>query len=396
MNDFKKIYDNDLIKPNYNEANIIDLIRTIYNYCGTNFKQNKNIKKIQEIIVNKKHIIFVVVDGLGSNLLENLPNNSLLKQNKKTDIISVFPSATGCVLNSLATAQFPSKTGIYGWYGYYRKKDLNFYTLLLKDRKTNENLQVNNSEIFKYKSKINQLKRNKIVLYPNYLVDSRYSKYVAEDNIRVGYSDYKEAIERIKTHILNQEKTFTYLYIPEIDSLEHKYGVKDKKVYDKIKELEEAIELLLPLNEETELIITADHGQTDITDIITMNFAKYNKYFYALPSIDMGTATYFVKPEFLEEFSCEFEKDYNEKMLLYETNKMIDKGFFGEKPSNYAKESLGEFVSVCKKGYAFYNALDDYDDSKCIKGNHTGLTKDEMFVPLIVINNIIEEKEKST
>ena len=42
-------------------------------------------------------------------------------------------------------------------------------------------------------------------------------------------------------------------------------------------------------------------------------------------------------------------------------------------------------IQIYVNGYAFYNMLDKYDDSKKINGNHTGLTKDEMEIPIIVI-----------
>ena len=116
-----------------------------------------------------------------------------------------------------------------------------------------------------------------------------------------------------------------------------------------------------------------------------MDFDKYNKYFYALPSIDLGTATYFVKYEYRMEFIEEFKKDYNNSMIIYDTKDLISADFFGKNISKHAKDCLGEYTSICKKGYAFYNMLDKYDDSKKINGNHTGLTKDEMEIPIIVI-----------
>ena len=117
-----------------------------------------------------------------------------------------------------------------------------------------------------------------------------------------------------------------------------------------------------------------------------MDFDKYNKYFYTLPSIDLGTSTFFVKEEYKEIFKKEFEKDFRDSMILYKTKDLIDNNFFGKNMTKYAESCLGEYVSLCKKGYAFYNRVNKYTEEDRIYGNHTGLTKEEIEIPLIVIN----------
>ena len=53
--------------------------------------------------------------------------------------------------------------------------------------------------------------------------------------------------------------------------------------------------------------------------------------------------------------------------------------------TKYANDSLGEYISLCRKNYAFYS---DYSKANIsIKGNHTGLSSEELIIPLIVLNN---------
>ena len=58
---------------------------------------------------------------------------------------------------------------------------------------------------------------------------------------------------------------------------------------------------------------------------------------------------------------------------------------FGKKMTKYANDSLGEYISICTKNYAFYSEYNKVDVS--IKGNHTGLFSEELIIPLIVLNN---------
>ena len=381
----KKLKKNKLLIPNYNKHNIIDLIRTIYNYCGTNFKNNKNMKDFKKYVKNNKNIIFILVDGFGYNLVNSLSNESVLKKNLKKKLNTVFPSATGCVLNSIITGRYPSETGLFGWYGYHRKSETEYYTLLLNDRKTNENLKLDDKDIFKYDTVFNKFNRKVNILFPNFLLNSRFSKHVIGHNNAYGYNNYKEAFDIISENIKEEHESFTYLYIPEIDTLEHRTGVYTEDVYSKINELENAISDFIEANDKFEIILTADHGQTNINNIVTMDFDKYNEYFYASPSIDLGTATFFVKEEYRDIFKREFQKGFNNSMILYTKEELLKNNFFGKNITKYAEDCLGEYISLCKKGYAFYNRENQYSEKDRIFGNHTGLTKDEMEIPLIII-----------
>ena len=386
MSNFEKIFNKEkLIIPNYNKPNIVDLVRLIYKYCGMNYKETMGMKKIKEYVLNKKHIVLILVDGMGSSLLNNIPNKGIFYNNKCMDIQTVFPTTTGCVLTSIATAKYPSSTGIFGWFGYNRKLNLNYYTLLTKERKSNKDLNINLKKVFVRPSVFNILNRKTNIIQPNHLLNSQYTNFCASTSIRKGYSDYDDAIDIIKNIINDETSTFTYLYIPFVDTLEHQNGPYSNLVYDEVSKIENSIKKLLPLNDDTEIVITADHGQIPIYNVAYMDLNKYDKYFYAYPSIDMGTSTFFVKKDKLKEFETKFQKDFNGQLLLFKKNEFVERNMFGKKMTKNAEESLGEYISLCKKGYAFYS---DYKEETVFpKGNHTGLTKEEVIIPLIVLKN---------
>ena len=384
MNDFENIIKNEkFLIPNYNNPNIVDLLKLIYNYCGMNYKETKSMHKMKKYVLDKKHIVVILVDGMGVDLLNKIPNKGLFYKNKVMDIQTVFPTSTGCVLTSVATGKYPSSTGIFGWFGYNRELDLNYYTLLTKERKSNNELNIDLKKIFKYPSVFNSLKRNTIIIQPNHLLNTQCTNYYANDSIKRGYSDYDEMVEIIKNNIDSSTSSFTYAYIPFVDTLEHKNSPYSDIVYDEVNKIEKSIEKLLPLNNDTEIVVIADHGQIPINEAVYMDLNKYDKYFYAYPSIDMGTSTFFVKKGMEKGFENEFKKDFNNKLLLFKTEEFTKRKMFGNRMSKYARDSLGEYISLCRKGYAFYS---DYkEDDLFIKGNHTGLTSEELMIPLIVL-----------
>lgn len=379
----------NLILPNYNDLNIVDLVKFLYGKYDVKYEENDNTKKLKEVIPDKKHTIFILVDGMGANLINLLDNESILKKNKVDDMLTVSPSSTGCVLTTLATATYPSEHGMIGWYNYSRKYNIDYYPLTFRDRKQNKPLEeynITTKDIFKVKSKINELNVKTNVLYPKYIYDSEYSNYVANSSIRNSYSSLADAFDQIEKIVSLNERTFTYLYIPDIDSLEHDNGVDSEIVLNKLKEIESYL-CKLPVND-TVIIITADHGQTNISDDITMNFEKYNNYFYAYPGIDFGMATYYVKKNQEAEFVKQFNNDYKDKMYLFKTKEFIDNNVFGPNTNNdYLIANLGEYISLCNPNAQFINSLEVDEYYGKTKGNHSGLTKDEMIIPLIVIDH---------
>lgn len=390
MNNFDKVINaNDFIIPNYNNLNIVDLVRCLYSYHGLSFEINENIKRLQSLIPKNKHTLLILSDGTGSNIIEKLPNNNILKKNKISDMMTVFPSTTGCVLTSLVTAEYPEEHGIWGWYNYYRNKNINYYPLLFSERNSEKTLldfKIQPEDIFISESKLKQLNCKTNVLFPNYINDSIYSKFVSYDENRHSYETFDDIIKFINENCLKNEKSYTYLYLPDIDNIEHDYGIDSKKVFDKLNEISNMVEKLSKIDDLT-IVFTADHGQINVYNDVIMDFNKYDKYFYSEPTIDFGTASYYVKDELKEEFVKEFNKDFEDKMYLFETDKFIKRNMFGiGKFSDYAKHGLGEFISLCKRDFCFINSNDTEEYFQKTFGNHSGLTKDEMIIPLIVIN----------
>lgn len=394
MNLVECLENNNMILPDYKKSSIIDAVRTIYNYCGYRYNFENTNKEITQYIKNKKHILLILSDGMGSNLIDLLSDKMLLRKNKLTDLLTVFPTTTGCALSSVATAEYPSTHGMIGWYNHNRDRNIDYYTLLFQERYSGKNLEelgIKEKDIYVCESVLNKLKRKTIALFPETIVNSNFSKFILNKN-RFAYNSIEEAFNKATDNIQKNKdtETFTYLYLPYVDSESHYNGVYSKNVNKVINEIEkELIRLISRKIQDLEVIIIADHGQIDVTgQDITMDFEKYKQYFYALPGIDFGTSTYYVKNDKREEFLQEFKRDYEDKMYIFETNEFIKYNIFGKNNvSQYMKSNLGEYISFCKKGFYFVNTIKNTEKYiGKIKGSHSGFSKEELTIPLIVIN----------
>lgn len=383
------INENNLLMPNYNELNIVDLMKCLYAKCGYSVESSSKINKLDSMIPNNKHYLFILSDGTGMNLINKLDNDSIIKQNLKKSIITVFPSTTGCVLTSVVTALYPEEHGIWGWFNYNRKLNRDYFPVLFSDRKSGKNLKdfgVNSDDIFKNDSVLKKLNVKTDILFPAYICDSVYSEFVSYDSNRHPYNNFSDIEGIVKDICESDDLSYTYLYIPDVDSVEHKNGVYSEVTLNKLKEIDNLIKSISK-NKNLTIVFTADHGQTNISEDIILDFNKYKKFFYAYPSIDFGTASYYVKKEYEEEFIREFELDFKNKMFLFKTQDFIDNKMFGPlNISDYAASNLGEYISLCKTGSYLINSPDTASYFGKIKGNHSGLTKDEMLIPLVIID----------
>ena len=87
---------------------------------------------------------------------------------------------------------------------------------------------------------------------------------------KYGFYSIKDCFERVKKNILeSRTSTFNYVYINGLDEASHTNGVDSKEVSDIINAVEDGIKNVA--NEETSVILIADHGQVDMTSMMYLN-----------------------------------------------------------------------------------------------------------------------------
>mgnify|MGYP003374933090 CR=1 FL=1 len=371
------------------KVDVLDVMKTIASLNGVKFKKTEGMKQIDKIIPSKKHMVFILLDGFGYYKLKRLGEDSILKQNNKMKIKTVNPTSTACVLTSLMSASYPNQHGIYGWWDYNKDYDLSYYPLLLEERKTGEKLKdkgISNKEIYKFESIFNQFKTKVNVYERRDLINSEYTNMFSKKASKYGFYSIKDCFEKVKKNILERETaTFNYIYINGLDEASHSNGVDSKEVSDIINAVENGIKNVA--NEETSVILIADHGQVDMTSMMYLNQkTDYTKYFYALPSIDTRMISFFVKNECAKEFEEKFMEEFSQDVILLTKEQAKKINLFGSSSySEHADKSLGEYIAVVVNNKFLVCDKLMLEDYILTKGNHSGLTKEEITVPFVVI-----------
>lgn len=381
-----------LNNKNYNDIDIVDLMKYISNNFGANLKLDKEKKsKLDEVLNLKSKVLFVLVDGMGYYKVKSLSESSILKNNLKGNIQTVNPTSTACVLSSICTASYPTEHGIFGWWHYIRSKDINCCPLLYVERKTYLDLDkkgIDTKDIFDFKSIFDSYNTNVNISMAREYINSKFSKtFIGKKANTHGFYSIKEAFSTISKRINETNKNFNYIYIDGLDLASHAYGTNSTEVKNIILEIEEGIKYICNNNDDTTIIVTADHGQVDMASMLYLNQKNdYTKYFYALPSIDTRTISFFVKDEFMDEFKNKFLNEFGDDVILLKREDIEKYHIFGnENLSKAARDSLGEYIAIIVNNKFMVCDSVNLEDKLNTKGNHSGLTKEETTIPLIVI-----------
>lgn len=391
LNNQKKLKEY-LKKRDSVNLDIVEVFSAIALFYGVKgIKKTRDILEAASYIKHTKHMVFILFDGFGYSKLKNMDNSSILKQNLVRKINTVNPTSTACVLTSIMSLKYPCEHGIYGWWNYDVNKKISYFPLLFAERKTGEDLLkkgIKPEDIFNFEPVFNKF-RCKVNVYESIeLINSTYTKMFSKKASNYGYRSIKDLFSKLEKNLQKEMlPTFNYVYIDGLDELSHMYGVNSKEADSIIVEVEEGIKKIINNVSDVSVVLTADHGQIEMTKMLYLNQNyDYTKYFYATPSIDTRTISFFVKEQYLKEFKNRFLSEFSEDVVLLEKEKVEELNLFGRvKFSKEAKENLGEYVAIIVNNKFMVCDKLEKEDKINTKGNHSGFTEEETKVPLIVI-----------
>ena len=198
------------------------------------------------------------------------------------------------------------------------------------------------------------------------------------------HKNFNNLCDTIIEKCSDEEEHFIYAYWDKLDTYLHYSGTESDKVDNHLKEINENLEKLSNnIGDDSLIIVTADHGQIDIEEVELWSYEKIVNTFRHNPSIEPRATAFFIKEDQKTFFENEFNKHFRDSFILYKSEDFIKTHLLGY-GSNHKliEEFLGDHVSVAisNKSFKLSNSKNHF------KAQHAGLTKDEMLIPLILLN----------
>ena len=100
----------NIVLPNYDHC-ILGTVTSILKHYNVE-TNHKSSEKIDEILEknNYKNVIFLILDGLGEHILNNISKEGFLKENQIDLVTSVYPSTTTAALTTYYSGKPPYET----------------------------------------------------------------------------------------------------------------------------------------------------------------------------------------------------------------------------------------------------------------------------------------------
>lgn len=363
-----------ILYPDYNNS-ILNVSHTILEHYKVSPRYPVIPELKERLDQNYKHICLILLDGMGVNIVEkHLEENTFIRKNLVKKITSIFPPTTVAATNAVLTANPPFQSGYLGWTQYFKKEDTNLVVFMNEDFYDKKRTFHNNlRDIY--------LKQDLIYDYIKKSSPDVKTYELFPDFRPGGYKTFHLQMKRLLEITSKNEKNFTYAYWTNPDYLEHEVGIDDIKIKEELIKLNEKLEILAQkVNDDTLLIVIADHGQVNVEPIELYKDEALMKLLLRKPSMEPRAANFFIKPFKKNEFKNLFTEKYGNDYQLMTKEEFLKSGLIGYGVKHpLIDRFLGDFIAI-----AISNKFFKFKEDITFKGNHAGLLQGEMEVPLII------------
>lgn len=333
-----------------------------YDNCLTNFtatiEKYFELQPTHEILENlsrklkqKKYenVVVIVINGLGANNLKrNLEANSFLRCNKIDELSSVFPASHVSTEISLRTGLNPIEHGIIN--GEIKlKKDIDIEECSLVNRINNEK----KAKAYEF-SKTNGKK----------------------------YKDLEDLLEKIKTLLEKTGKKYIYADYSELDNIINEYGCDSKEAIKELKNINNSLEKFSKKLNDTVVFVMSNHGYLDSTPVLLSRYKDIYNMLSSKVLIEPRACHFFIKDGKKLDFEQAFFRYFVNDFILLSKNEAKAKDVFGiGTDHSLLEDPIGDYIAVGMSNKYFVD-----DKNKEIASMSAGITEDEMFIPLIMID----------
>ncbi|PZC45759.1 MAG: putative pyrophosphatase or phosphodiesterase [Chloroflexi bacterium] len=362
-----------------------------------------------------RQIVFVLIDGLGCNLLATLPPSAFLRRSPLAELRAVFPSTTAAAVTSLATGAWPAQHAAPGWFTYLPEHDLTATILPFVDRMQGEPLEargITAAAVFPVPPLAHSMRAAFRPLHPASIADSVYTRHHWGDHAEA-YPDLHAGVTHLNRAVADaSQPTLHMLYIPSIDTAEHHHGLESVEAMVALTTVDRELARLaeaLPPN--VRLVVSSDHGMLTVPDSARHLIPATDPLLAHLrvpPSGEPRVPFFHTRDGHAAAFAHDFRARFGERFALLSTQQTDDLHLWGPEPlSQTARDRIGDFIALSDGPDVFlcesprltqpqtdaaaidrhHTTAGDADPPAPyanVRGFHAGLTPSEMRIPLIV------------
>lgn len=358
-------------------------------------------------------VILVFVDAFGWRFFQQYQTQlpflqRVVQQGVASKLTTQFPSTTAAHITTIHTGLPVGTSGVYEWFYYEPLVDRIIAPLLFsfagdKERETLKQAGMAEQMFFPTQTIYQQLAQQGVRSYcfahQNY-AHSPFSRVVCDGAEIVPYRTVPEAIVNLtETALHTPAPAYFFFYIDSIDSMGHQYGPSSPQFDAEVRTfwliLEQLLHPRLSHLHNTLLLITADHGQTEVSPEQTIYLNHLSPSIESLfrtnaqgqPLVPAGSPRdmfLYVQDDCLDKAHDLLTVQLGDRATICRTQALVKQGYFGNQPSSTFLERLGNLVILPHQHETiWWYEKDRFEQHHW--GHHGGLSCDEMETILLAL-----------
>ena len=372
---------------------------------------------LQQAPIN--HVVMLIMDGLGYDQLQSLmdakdtPEIATACHKPQAFFMpatSVYPSTTVTALTSSATGYAPAQHGIMGTNIYFREigSVVNLIGFCPRIAPTSASFldhQLNPDTLVPVPNIYLRMEKAGIdveIINFHRFRQTSISRYTSSGS-QAGTTNFKgymtaaDAFAQLRQRLLansSQTKSFTYIYLPNVDAISHSYGPLSSSYRAEIAAIDFALkrEVLEPLagRNDTVMLLTADHGQRQSfpEKILWLEEHPYLTKFLSVPAVTGESRVRFLHLKHGAESAVVdyIQQNFSENFLVVNSSEAVELGLFGipDKPmSMESQDRIGDLLVVPRTDWICRQQVTNEERHHGPIGIHGGLNRAEMLIPFL-------------
>jgi len=395
MPDLEQLFrDGVLIRPSDRETNLVHLVQAIYAQCGVQgLALAQPARQLMDQIGPAQNIVFILLDGLGMNLINRLPEDSFLRSHLRGQINATCPSTTAAALTTVTTGLYPGQHGVTGWFTYLPQHGLTAMMLPFSERGTNQPLLSRGirPEDLLPPPLLPKMSYRPLTLVPTYIANTPYNVYSRGGTSGQGYEKIQDGIDHVIAAVLTaRTPAYVHLYLHDVDTLCHHVGVNHDSVVPLVLGIDAELERLEEaIRGRARIVITADHGLIDVPKAEQTLLMQEDPLIQTLrvpPTGDARMPIFHVKEGQRRAFVELFQQRFGERMVLLDIDRVEQMELLGPKPiAPNARRRFGDFIAFPTRAATVAFHPPGKPPGELYLAVHGGLSPQEMKVPLCMV-----------
>lgn len=380
--------------PDYHGGSIVNLAATLVSARGGADGLYPPLRLLPpQDVAEARHLILMVVDGLGHDTLLRLGRGGSLHSHLRGGITSVFPSTTASAIPTFLTGLAPQQHALTGWHMHFREIGTIAAVLPFTARHGGPSLKtasVDPARLLAPSPIFNRMRTGSHVVSPNKIINSDFNSAFTGQAKKHGYASLDECFSRVAAIAKDTEqRSFIHVYWPTLDAIAHEYGIMSSQAGRCFERLDEAFGRFLAeiAGSDSAVVVTADHGFIDRSKDRLLELDDYPDLarMLVLPLCGEQRVVYaYVRPECCRDFEAFVTTRLGAAAALFRSHELLEAGWFGlGTPDPRLLDRIGHYTLVMRDNWTLADLLPGEKRHDMI-GVHGGVSAAEMTVPLMV------------